>query len=104
MWQRYGLFIMRYKPLVLGFLVGLVPFVAANIYGYHKLGLAGGGACSDCFFSFGFPFPIWIEGGFVGVAHVLWGGLIADTSIAVGAGVILGLAFWKMSVSRRRLR
>lgn len=78
--------------------------MAANIYGYRRMGFHGGGRCDDCSFSFGFPFPLWVEGGFVGAAHVMWGGLLADAVVAMGAGLLLGLALMTVAGARRRLR
>jgi hypothetical protein len=95
---------MRSKLFVVGLILWVVPFVAANIYGYRQMGFHGGGSCADCSFSFGFPFPLWVEGGFVGMARVLWGGFMADVSIAAAAGVTLGLALAAVAGARRRLR
>jgi hypothetical protein len=95
---------MRSKLFLVGLVLGVAPFVAANIYGYRQMGFHGGGSCDDCSFSFGFPFPLWVEGGFVGMARVLWGGFIADLSVAVAVGVALGLALTSVAGARRRLR
>jgi hypothetical protein len=95
---------MRTKTFFIGLAVGLAPFAAANIYGYIHMGRPGWAACDDCSASFGFPFALWVEGGFVGVRRVLWGGLLADAAIATGAGVILGLTLAAVSGARRRLR
>jgi hypothetical protein len=94
---------MRSKIFLIGFLIWLALFVAANLYSYIHMGSSGGGTCDDCFSSFGFPFALWIEGGFVSVAHILWGGLIADASVAMCAGIALGLAVEKLFGVGRRL-
>jgi hypothetical protein len=96
--------LMRSKLFLVGLVLGVAPLVAANIYGYRRMGLHGGGSCDDCSFSFGFPFPLWVEGGFVGMGRVLWGGLLADVSIAAAAGITLGLALAAVMGARRRLR
>src|SRR4051812_36730544 len=96
--------LMRSKLFLVGLVLGAAPFVAANIYVYRRMGFHGGGSCSDCAFSFGFPFPLWVEGGFVGVARILWGSLLADVLIAVAAGVILGLALAAVARAGRWLR
>ena len=49
--------------------------------------------CDDCFLSFGFPFPLWEEGGFVTIRRVLWSGLVADVYIALSFGLLLGWAY-----------
>jgi hypothetical protein len=94
---------MRYKSFLVGLAVGLVPFVCANVYGYLSMGSPGGAACNDCSVSFGFPFPLWVEGGFVSVKRILWGGLLADLLIAVVVGVTLGLILSTFPGARRRL-
>lgn len=95
---------MRAKPFIVGLLVGLAPFVAANLYGYLRMGSPGSAACNDCSVSFGFPFPVWVEGGFVSVKRVLWAGLVADVLVAAAAGVILGLLLATLPAAHRRLR
>lgn len=93
---------MRTKLFLAGLAVGLAPFVAANVYGYLSMGSTGSAACNDCSVSFGFPFALWVEGGFVSVKRVLWAGLLADVLIALAAGVILGLVFASVAEARRR--
>jgi hypothetical protein len=72
-------------------------FIAANYYSYIRMGY---GFCDDCFITFGFPFELWGEGGFVTVRRILWSGLIANVSIAVFASILLGWALNKI-LSRR---
>jgi hypothetical protein len=95
---------MRPKLFLVGLVIGVAPFAAANIYDYRRMGSHGGGSCDDCSFSFGVPFPLRLEGGFVGVERILWGGLLADVSIAVAAGVTLGLALAAVASACGRLR
>jgi hypothetical protein len=52
--------------------------------------------CDDCFIKFGFPFWMWEEGGYVGITRVLWAGVVANLSIAVWAGIVLGWASSKL--------
>lgn len=94
---------MRAKLFIVGLAVGLAPFVAANVYGYLSMGSTGSAACNDCSVSFGFPFPVWVEGGFVSVKRVLWGGLLADLLLAVAAAFLLGLVLAMLPAARRRL-
>ncbi len=94
----------RTKLFIVGLVAGLAPFVAANVYGYLSMGRTGLASCNDCSVSFGFPFPLWVAGGFVGVKRVLWGGLLADASVALAAGVLVGLIVAAVSAAGRRLR
>lgn len=95
---------MRSKLFLAGLAVGIVPFVVANVNSYLRMGSTGGAACNDCSVSFGFPFPLWVQGGFVAVTRVLWAGLLADVLIAVSVGVILGLILATVSAARGRGR
>jgi hypothetical protein len=81
---------MRSKRFVVGFAAGFALLAAANLYTYLRMGATGRADCPDCSVSFGFPFPLWVRGGFVGVSDVLWGGLLADALVAAGAGLLLG--------------
>jgi len=88
---------MRSKPYLLSFLAVFSLFIGANYYSYIRMGY---GFCDDCFITFGFPFELWGEGGFVTSRTILWSGLIANLSIAVGASILLGWALNKI-LSRR---
>ena len=81
---------MRSKRFIVGFVAGFALLAAANLYSYLRMGVTGRADCPDCSVSFGFPFPLWVRGGFVGVSDVLWRGLLADALVAVGAGLLLG--------------
>jgi hypothetical protein len=61
-----------------------------------------GMTCADCFIQFGFPFWVWEEGGYVGITRVLWAGVIANLSIAVWAGIILGWVSSKLLLRKSR--
>jgi hypothetical protein len=78
------------KRFIVGFVTGFGLLAAANVYSYLRMGTIGRADCDDCSVSFGFPLPLWVKGGFVGVSDVLWGGLLADALVAVGAGLVLG--------------
>jgi hypothetical protein len=88
---------MRSKPYLMSSLAVFSLFIAANYYSYIRM---GNGFCDDCFITFGFPFELWGEGGFVTVRTILWSGLIANVSIAVWASILLGWALKKL-LSRR---
>jgi hypothetical protein len=90
---------MRSKTFTVGFLLGLVLFVAANFYSYSQMYMP----CDDCTMSFGMPFRIWQFGGFVSVAKILWLGLVLDVAIAVCASFLLGWALEKLFGVRRAL-
>lgn len=78
---------MRFKTHLISFLVVFLLFIAANYYSYAHMGY---GSCDDCFLSFGFPFPLWEEGGFVTVKRILWNGLIADLYVAASVSILSG--------------
>ena len=82
---------MRSKRFIAGFVAGFALPAAANLYSYLRMGTTGRADCNDCSVSFGFPFPLWVKSGFAAVSDVLWGGLLADALIALGAGLVLGL-------------
>jgi hypothetical protein len=90
---------MRSKPYVVSTLAVFSLFLAANYYSYLRMAQR---SCADCFITFGFPFELWGEGGFVTVRTILWSGLIANISIAVWASILLGWAF-KRVLSRRSI-
>ena len=77
----------RFKIYLIAVLVVLGLFTIANYYSFVRM---GAGFCDDCFMSFGFPFPLWEEGGFVTIRRILWSGLIADFYLALSAGILLG--------------
>jgi hypothetical protein len=57
---------------------------------------------TDATIGFGFPYRLYMSGGFTGEA-ILWNGLIGDVFIAAGGSVILGLVagmLFKKRVSR----
>lgn len=84
---------MRSKRFIVGFVAGFALLAVANLFSYLRMGVTGRAACPDCSVSFGFPFPLWVRGGFVAVSDVLWRGLLADVLVAVGVGLLLGFAF-----------
>lgn len=88
------------KRFIVGFLAGFALLAAANVYSYLRMGVTGRADCNDCSVSFGFPWPLWVKGGFVGVSDVLWGGLLADALVAVVAGVVVGLLLRVTSKAR----
>ncbi len=81
------------KKYFIASLVVFILFIAANYYSYIRMGY---GFCDDCFITFGFPFDLWREGGFVGGRTILWSGLIADVSIAILVSIVLGWALKKI--------
>ena len=91
---------MRSKTYLIAFVIVFLLFIAANFYSYVRMSY---GFCDDCFISFGFPFPLWEEGGFATVRHILWSGLIADLSIAIWTSILLGWVLKKilLKVSKR---
>jgi hypothetical protein len=71
---------------IIGFVVGLVLFVGANVYSYHD----AVPPCCDMYASFGFPLRLGTFGGFVGHTGFLLSGLIGDAFIGLGASAVFG--------------
>jgi hypothetical protein len=78
---------MRFKTYIVAFSLGAILMSAANYYSYVRMGRS---MCDDCYFQFGFPFSVWIEGGYVSIRRILWSGLVADVSLAAWAILLLG--------------
>ena len=91
----------RLKIYLIAVLIALVLFGLANYYSFVRM---SAGFCDDCLLSFGFPFPIWEEGGFVTIRRVLWSGLVADFYIALSTGLLIGWAYQKFSNRLGRLK
>jgi len=70
----------RLKVYLFSVLNALSLFALMNYYSFIRMD--GSGFCDDCSISFGFPLPIWQEGGFVTIRRILWIGLIADFFLA----------------------
>jgi hypothetical protein len=69
------------RAFIIGFLSGLLLFVAINIYTYDDgtVGTARRGgvrmaACFDCLEQFGWPFRLYRSGTFAHISEFLWGG------------------------------
>ena len=96
--------IIRGKAFYIGLLIGLLLFVAANIYNYDQMLEQG---CCDCIVSFGLPFKLYETGGFFGETRILWDGLIADVLIAIPMSIGIGFIckrLFNTEPSHRRLR
>ena len=83
---------MNSKIFTVSFLIGIVCFVALNIYSYSNV------VDPMCSFpnEFGVPFTLGTYGGFVTTTHILWGGLIANLIIALCFSCVLALAVVKV--------
>ncbi len=91
---------MRSKLYLIAFLIVFASFGVANFYSYARMQKNDWGLCNDCFISFGFPFAVWIAGGFVGIRRFLCYGIAADLCVAILGSIALGWAFTKV-FSRR---
>ena len=91
---------MRSKLYLISFSIVFAVFGAANYYSYARMPKNDWGLCDDCFISFGFPFAVWIAGGFAGTRSFLWYGIIGDLAIAILCGIVLSWALSKV-LSRR---
>jgi hypothetical protein len=81
--------IIRRKAFAIGFLGVLLFFVAANVYSYIEM--PDEPRIADGFEECGFPFKLYMYGGFVSMPYILWDGLIVDILIAMVAGISIGL-------------
>ncbi len=70
---------MNSKIFKISFLIGIVSFVALNLYSYSKV------VDPMCSFpvEFGVPFTLGTYGGFVTTTHILWSGIIANGVVAL---------------------
>ena len=99
--MRYGnsamLNTVRSKPFLVGFFLGLLFSLAANIYTYDdgagvfgKDNAAQMVECFDCIRRFGWPFRLHQSGTIMHVDEILWIGLSADVFFVVCACTIIG--------------
>ena len=90
----------RSKAFLIGLAFGVALVVAANVYSY----LWVVPPCCDFFGPFGIPFEMGGYGGFAGRTYILWRGVLANASVALLVGVILGWAYRRWFPSRSCLR
>ncbi len=91
------------KMFKLGFFIGILFFICANIY--TALPDRKGGICFDCYETYGFPFALHESGTILHLDEFIWAGAVADISMAIVFSLILGLIFkyvWS-KVSLRRM-
>ena len=83
---------MNSKIFKISFLIGIVSFVALNLYSYSKV------VDPLCSFpvEFGVPFTLGTYGGFVTTTHILWSGIIANGIVALCSSFILAWAVVKI--------
>jgi hypothetical protein len=89
---------MRSRRLTIGLFSALL-FCAANLYSYYKMPAYS--TIDDGFVSFGWPFRIYVEGGFVGQRVIIWTGLIGNVVLAICVAeipVIISRKFLKRTV------
>lgn len=79
---------MRLRVLTIGFTTGLLFFFLVNLVSYGRM--LRQPVLTDATVEFGFPYKLYMSGGFTGEG-ILWGGLIGDVFIAVCGSVVLGL-------------
>jgi hypothetical protein len=83
--------LIRSKIFCVRFTFGILTCFFLNYYSYPQN--RGTANIFDCGWKFGFPFPLYMEGGFVSWQQVIWLGLISDILIAVTASLLVGLLF-----------
>lgn len=79
---------MRSKGFIVGFLVGLLTFLVANLYSYYRM--INEPVLIDAYVSFGLPFKMYTSGGFTGDL-IIWRGLLANIVIVVSVSFLIGL-------------
>jgi hypothetical protein len=97
--------LLKNKAFKLGVLSGVLFFLIANIYSVLPPTRADQ-VCFDCYESFGFPFVFYESGTISHLSQFIWAGVVANISIALFAGFILGLIFkfvWS-KIAQRRFR
>ena len=97
----------RSRPFLVGFFLGLLFILGANIYTYDD----GAGVfgkenapqmveCFDCVKRFGWPFRLHQSGTIMHMDQILWMGLGADLFVALCASTMVG-AFTYLSSQRK---
>ena len=82
-------------PFALGLILGLVLFLITNYYDYQRMLHS---TCYDCFLTFGVPFRMYGEGGYVGVTRYFWSGIAADSFVAIVFSIGLAQIFSSVSM------
>ena len=77
----------RWAKFVIGFSCAFVAFIGANIYSFNEMEKV---RCIDCVVKFGFPFSLYIAGGYHGISRLIWGWLLLDVLIALALSVVVG--------------
>jgi hypothetical protein len=77
------------KVFISGFLTGVILLVAINLYSYSQMKDL---EIEDMLYEFGWPFPLYQSGTILHLTGELhWCGLVADLSVAIFAGILLGV-------------
>jgi hypothetical protein len=79
---------MNSKIFKISFLIGIISFVALNLYSYSKV------VDPMCSFpaEFGVPFTLGTYSGFVTTTHILWSGIIANGVVALCSSFVVAWA------------
>lgn len=90
---------MRNKGFIVGFLVGLLTFLVANLYSYYRM--SNESVLIDAYVSFGLPFTMYTSGGFTGDV-IIWRGLLANIVIVVSVSFLIGLLLKRLLQPHQR--
>jgi hypothetical protein len=88
----------------LGFLTGILLFIAINLYADRPLANKATRLCFHCLNEWGFPFRYFEAGGNPGIERYFWLGLVGDIFVALIFSFLVGLVFkfvWSKLASRR---
>ena len=107
---NFDMILLRSRPFLIGFFTGLLLVVIANIYTAYPEYMRGSNdritfvEDFDGLTETGWPFRFHRSGTLVHLNEVLWLGLIADITIAIGIGIAGGILFqYLLSIWRLRL-
>ena len=85
----------RFKIYLIAVLTVFALFAVMNYLSFSRsIG------CADCLISYGFPLPLYEEGGFITIERMLWSGLVADLYLALSLGLLLGWACQRFLLRR----
>ncbi len=78
------------KAFVIGFAIGILIFIAANLYDFAP---KGGGFSFDSYETHGVPFAMHESGTMLHINQFIWSGVVANISIVLIFSYILGSIF-----------
>lgn len=96
--------IFQHKSFKIGFIIGILLFISANIYTTIPDRGKGEGFSFDGYETFGFPFALHESGTMAHLNQFIWAGVVADITIAIVFSFVVAILFdfiWTKFLSRR---